>query len=148
MAPSFLKEIRRRSKSSFRTDRSTDSSNASNNESNASVPKNKSSSTLSSIYGGTTTPPASSFLSKSPSAGNLQQQQQQLGTPPPLPNVRPTVSTSSSNRYSVSGMSGLGSPSPKSTLPTSPYAPRILSITDNTWVCASDSFNHQCWKDG
>ncbi|CAG8972904.1 hypothetical protein HYALB_00001324 [Hymenoscyphus albidus] len=130
MAPSFLKEIRRRSKSSFRTNRSTDSSNASNNESGASVPTTKSSSTLSSVYG-STTPPASSLLSKSPSAGNLQQR---LGTPPPIPNGRPTVSTSSSNRYSVSGMSGLGSPSPKSTLPTSPYAPRILSITDNTWV--------------
>lgn len=44
--------------------------------------------------------------------------------------------TASSNRYSVSGMTGLGSPSPngKNTLPISQFVPRILSISDNTWV--------------
>lgn len=51
--------------------------------------------------------------------------------PPP---TRPAISTSASNRYSVSGMSGLGSPAPQSSLPTSPYAPRIVSINDGTWV--------------
>ncbi|KAK6608967.1 zinc metalloproteinase [Botrytis cinerea] len=48
--------------------------------------------------------------------------------------TRPIVSTTGSNRHSVSGMSGVGSPSSKSALPVSPYSPRILSITDNTWV--------------
>ncbi|KAH6677527.1 zinc metallo protein-like proteinase [Halenospora varia] len=124
MAPSFLKDIRRRSKTSFRTDRSTDSSNGTTH----SAPPtnsigNKSSSTLSSLYGGSTPP----SLPNSQSASNLQN----LSNGQPLPS-RPTVSTS--NRYSVSGMSGLGSPSANSSLPTSPYAPRILSISDNTWV--------------
>ena len=128
MAPSFLKDIRRRSRASFRTDRSTDSSNGSGfNSTNGSVPTTKSSSTLNSTYGGTT-PPA---LTNSNSASNLQT----LANLPPPPPARPTISTSSSNRYSVSGMSGLGSPSQKSSLPTSPYAPRILSISENTWVC-------------
>lgn len=124
MAPSFLKDIRRRSKTSFRTDRSTDSSNGTTH----SAPPtnsigNKSSSTLSSLYGGSTPP----SLPNSQSASNLQN----LSNGQLLPS-RPTVSTS--NRYSVSGMSGLGSPSANSSLPTSPYAPRILSISDNTWV--------------
>jgi hypothetical protein len=123
MAPSFLKDIRRRSRASFRTDKSTDSSNGTN----GSVPTTKSSSTLNSTFGGTTPP----ILTNSTSASNLQS----LGNlPPPLPPTRPTISTSLSNRHSVSGMSGLGSPSQKSNLPTSPYAPRILSISDNTWV--------------
>lgn len=129
MAPSFLKDIRRRSKASFRTDKSTDSSTGGSNGTNGSVPTTKSSSTLNSTYG-STTPPA---LTDSISASNLQA----LIGPPTIPNNRPTISASSSNRYSVSGMSGLGSPSQsKSSLPTSQYAPRILSIADSAWVAS------------
>ncbi|KAL3426185.1 zinc metalloproteinase [Phlyctema vagabunda] len=121
MAPAFLKDIRRRSKASFRREQSTDSSNGNPNGS-PSIPAAKSSSTLNS---GSNTPPT---LTTSNSSSNLQVLGEKLG--------RPTVSTAASNRYSVSGMAGLGFPSPnsKTTLPTSLYAPRIVSISDNTWV--------------
>ncbi|KAG9229746.1 zinc metallo protein-like proteinase [Amylocarpus encephaloides] len=129
MAPSFLKEIRRRSKSSFRTDRSTDSSSGSGTT-NDSSPATKSSSTLSSINGGTTPPSTAPVLTSLTLASNIQK----LNKTPPLTPGRPTAPAAAVNRQSVSGMSGLGSPSPMSTLPCSPYAPRILSISDNTWV--------------
>ncbi|KAI1030516.1 hypothetical protein LB503_012188, partial [Fusarium chuoi] len=49
--------------------------------------------------------------------------------------LRPPLS-SNSNRNSVSGMSGLGAPSinGRQTLPVSPYAPRVINITENAWV--------------
>ncbi|CAL3971726.1 hypothetical protein PZA11_005026 [Diplocarpon coronariae] len=124
MATSFLKDLRRRSKASFRTARSTDES-SSNDTNNGFTP---STSTLNSE---SKTPP----LINSNSASNLAA----LGTATPLPFAqRPTVHTSSSNRYSavgsVSGMAGLGSPAPNSSLPASPYAPRVTSIADKTWV--------------
>lgn len=129
MAPSFLKDLRRRSKASFRTDRSTDESGASSNETNGSTP---SSSTLNSAgghEGKSTTPP----LTNSNSASNLQG----LGNVQPPPS-RPTISTSSPKRFStvgsVSGMTGLGSPAQNSSLPSSPYAPRITNVSDGSWV--------------
>ncbi|TVY73332.1 putative zinc metalloproteinase [Lachnellula suecica] len=122
MAPSFLNGLRRKSKTSVRTD------NSNSVESSISGKRSKSSSTLSSTHGGTATPPS---LTNSQSGSNLPTLNGLNGLPPP---VRPTVATSSSNRYSVSGMSGLGSPSQKSSIPLSPYAPQILSIKDNTWV--------------
>jgi hypothetical protein len=126
MAPSFLKDLRRRSRASFRTDKSTDSSNASN----GTVPTTKSTSTLNSTYGSQTPPSA---LQSSSSSSNLFKDQ--TNQAPPVP-VRPQISTSSSKRYST-GMYGLGSPSSANgnpTLPTSPYAPRITSIHDGAWV--------------
>jgi hypothetical protein len=126
MAPSFLKDLRRRSRASFHTDRSTESSNASS----GTVPTTKSTSTLNSTYGSQTPPPA---LQSSNSSSNLFKDQ--TNQAPPVP-VRPQISTSSSKRYST-GMYGLGSPSSANgnpTLPTSPYAPRITSIHDGAWV--------------
>ncbi|RDW73864.1 hypothetical protein BP5796_07306 [Coleophoma crateriformis] len=122
MAPAFLKDFRRRSKASFRTDKTERSTDSSNGTINGSGPAAKSTSTLDS---GSNTPPT---LLHSSSASNLQVLGDKLG--------RPTIATAQNNRYSVSGMSGLGFPSPniKSTLPTSQYAPRILSISENTWV--------------
>jgi len=123
MAPSFLKDLRRRSRASFRTDKSTESSNASS----GTVPTMKSTSTLNSTYGSQTPP---STLQSSGSSSNLFKEQ--IGQPPPVP-VRPQISTS---RYST-GMYGLGSPSSangSTTLPTSPYAPHITSIHDGAWV--------------
>ena len=132
MAPSFLKDIRRRSKSSFRTSKSTDSSFGGNGSNGSTAATNKSSSTLSSIYGGSS--PSTPALTTSMSAGNLQKLN---GDIPPVPPLRPSPNATTNNRYSVQsvpGMSGLGSPSQKSTLPASQFAPRILSISDNTWV--------------
>ncbi|TVY26453.1 putative zinc metalloproteinase [Lachnellula hyalina] len=135
--PAFLRDLRRRSKSSFNrqksdgTDSSTSNSNNGNGNGNNSVPSmptTKSSSTLNSSYGGATPP-----MSNSQSSSNLQTLNG-IAPPPPIPPTRPPISSSSGNRHSVSGMSGLGSPSLKSSIPPSPYAPRILSIADNTWV--------------
>jgi hypothetical protein len=134
MAPSFLKDLRRRSRASFRTDKSTESSNGSSGM----VPTTKSTSTLNSTYGSQTPPSA---LQSSSSSSNLYKDQ--ITPPPPVP-VRPQISTSSSKRYST-GMYGLGSPSSangNATLPTSPYAPRTTSIHDGAWVglCGSWHF--------
>ncbi|KIN00959.1 hypothetical protein OIDMADRAFT_103664 [Oidiodendron maius Zn] len=116
---------RERSKASFRTEESVDAnqnvlSNGQHSHSSSATP---SSSTLNLAYG-STTPPA---LSTSNSATNLQSVNG-AAAPPPRPYASPSVTS----RQSVSGMSGLGSPN--STLPTSQYAPRILSISDNSWV--------------
>lgn len=151
MAPSFFNDIRRRSRASFRNSKSSESITHENTDPNATnggnsanvtkstngtnitnsingiVSKNGSAkSSLNSLYGGGTTPPTPGALTTSNSASNLSS----LGNNMPPP-TRPTVMTSSSNRYSVSGMSGLGSPAQKS---SSPYAPRVLSIESNTLV--------------
>ncbi|RYP92561.1 hypothetical protein DL770_001319 [Monosporascus sp. CRB-9-2] len=118
MAPSFLnfKELRRRSRASFRTDRSTDTSSNSDHQSQETDPTT-----------GSITPPS---LSTQPDpAINLNKDQPQAPPVPPRPSVQPHNST----RYSVSGMTGLGSPalSGKSSLPVSQYAPRISNVTEN-----------------
>ena len=118
MAPSFLnfKEFRRRSRASFRTDRSTDTSSNSDQLSH-----NTTGTT------GSLTPP--SVGAQSDSALNLQRDQA-----PPVP-PRPPVQPFSNNRYSVSGMTGLSSPILNGrTVPTSQYAPRISNLTENVWV--------------
>ncbi|RYP69800.1 hypothetical protein DL771_005909 [Monosporascus sp. 5C6A] len=121
MAPSFLnfKELRRRSRASFRTDRSTDTSSNSDHQSQETDPTT-----------GSITPP--SLSTQSDPAINLHKDQRQA---PPVP-PRPPVQPQNSSRYSVSGMTGLGSPalSGKSSLPISQYAPRISNVTENVWV--------------
>ncbi|KAL1642757.1 hypothetical protein SLS58_005261 [Diplodia intermedia] len=100
--PSFLKDFRRRSIRSFRTD--TSSSEPANNGSNGSgtsIPTSKSSSTLSSVY-------------------------QQTTPPPSLPGE-------GSFANSKAGLNGWATPPPKN-LPTSPYAPRVLSIDNRAMV--------------
>ncbi|KAF7874393.1 uncharacterized protein EAF02_008370 [Botrytis sinoallii] len=126
MAPSFLKDFKRRSKSGAKTTDSSTGESTGSNASGGSAPRSntftssKSQISLNSSYGATTPP----TMTNSQSSSNLNG----MGA------TRPTVSTTGSNRHSVSGMSGVGSPSSKSALPVSPYSPRILSITDNTWV--------------
>ncbi|TGO18734.1 hypothetical protein BTUL_0008g01190 [Botrytis tulipae] len=126
MAPSFLKDFKRRSKSGAKTTDSSTGESTGSNASGGSAPRSntftssKSQISLNSSYGATTPP----TMTNSQSSSNLNG----AGA------TRPTVSTTGSNRHSVSGMSGVGSPSSKSALPVSPYSPRILSITDNTWV--------------
>lgn len=158
MAPGFLKDIRRLSKASFRSDRNTagkENSSSSNgtfstvNSTNSAVLNSditstvgtsadagvngstRSSSTLHSLYGGNT-PPA---LTTSSSASNLQSMSNVSTSRPPS---RPTVLTSSTNRYSVGGMSGMGSPAQKS---QSPYAPRLLNVFEGS-VVSSGTTEH------
>ena len=160
MAPSFL-DFRRRSKASFRTEESVEAnpkynysfkpkpksipstspkpnSNANGHGQLSSSAGTPSSSTLNLAHG-STTPPA---LSSSNSATNLQSIINGNGhangglAMPFRPYAPPSASAPSvTSRQSVSGMSGLGSPN--STLPTSQYAPRILSISDGSWVTTS-----------
>ncbi|KAI1406297.1 putative peptidase family-domain-containing protein [Hypoxylon fuscum] len=122
MAPSFLnfKELRRRSRASFRTERSNDTSSYDDHHSQNTTPTN-----------GSITPP--SVSAQSDPALNAQLKDQLLA--PPVPGNRPSPQPNS-NRYSVSGMTGLGSPAlnGKSSLPVSQYAPRIANIGENTWV--------------
>jgi hypothetical protein len=121
MAPSIFnfKELRRRSRASFRTERSTDTSS---DGSHGTTPTS-----------GSLTPP--SIAHQSDPALNLQLKDHSI---PPVP-VRPrllTPTTTSTNRYSVSGMTGLGSPvnGKGPALPTSQYSPRVTNISDGQWV--------------
>ncbi|OIW26824.1 hypothetical protein CONLIGDRAFT_489852 [Coniochaeta ligniaria NRRL 30616] len=129
MAPSFLnfKELRRRSRASFRTDRSTD---ASSDGSHGTTPTS-----------GSLTPP--SIPNQSDLHLNLQVKDPLDAPlpPPPIPlQSRPQLPSSgsaASNRQSVSGMTGLGSPvlgGRGPSLPVSPFSPRITNISDNAWV--------------
>lgn len=134
MAPSIFnfKELRRRSRASFRTE-----SSASEAGSQGNTPTS-----------GSLTPP--SIAQTSDPALNLQlHKEQQLSRRPSLQTVQSGVNGSngsngvnggSSNRYSVSGMTGLGSPiNGKSSLPVSQYAPRIANVAENAWVSSNPS---------
>ncbi|KAI3396045.1 hypothetical protein diail_541 [Diaporthe ilicicola] len=141
MAPSLLtfKSIRRRSKASFKTEKSaTDANDTSSDASNGRTPTS-----------GSLTPPsmATSVAGQSDPALNHQLSKERLNgdllTPPvpPIPQFRPPLrsATNGSNRNSVSGMTGLGSPAlggrgPYPQLPVSPYAPQIDNVRHGAWV--------------
>ncbi|TPX09563.1 uncharacterized protein E0L32_009164, partial [Thyridium curvatum] len=122
MAPSFLKELRRRSRASFRTETSTDSSSE---ESHGTAPTT-----------GSITPP--SLSQTSDSASNFPFKDS--ATTPPNAAVRPLpqpVPNSNSKRHSVNGMAGLGSPASSGripSLPVSQFSPRIANVQDGSWV--------------
>lgn len=132
MPPSFLnfKELRRRSRASFRTERSTDESSEASN--------------ITSPTTGSLTPP--SIEAQSDPALNLQLKDQPQ---PPEPAVIPRPQShpypnGGSNRYSVSGMTGLGSPVPGGkglSLPVSQYSPQIANLVDNSWVSGATGVN-------
>ncbi|KAI9147857.1 zinc metalloproteinase [Paramyrothecium foliicola] len=124
MAPSFLnfKELRRRSRASFRTEHSTDTSSE-GAASHGTAPSS-----------GSLTPP--SIAQQSDPALNLQVKESPV---PPIPpqhrQQRPPLSSgTNSNRNSVSGMSAMGSPSGRNSVLVSPYAPKIGNVPENAWV--------------
>lgn len=128
MAPSFLslRELRRRSKASFRTDNSTDGS------SDGVVSQQTSPSS------GSVTPPSIAQQSD-PSLDQLVKNNSPIPQlqPQQSPLARPMLAPGSNgSRYSVSGMSGLGSPSisGKNSIPLSKYAPRVHNVAENSWV--------------
>lgn len=160
--PSFLKDLRRISKSSFRS-----GSNKSDNSKD--TPSNQSSSTVESGDPGSTTPPSTVPSDQSssgvPSLNN--------GGAPVAPR-RPTVQQNRNSRYSLlvrrfrgidtcralgfltksdcfhkvltviqnASSSALStSPNGGRQIPTSPYAPRVISISDNSWVSGAKSQN-------
>lgn len=129
MAPSYLsiKSLRRRSKASFKTEKSDKSSDASPNRTPTS---------------GSLTPPSAAPSVNNQSDTALHQQLQksidEAGVPP-IPGMRPPLraATNNSNRFSVGGMTGLGSPAargPQPQLPVSPYAPQIENVRHGAWV--------------
>lgn len=130
MPPSFLnfKELRRRSKASFRTDRSTD---ASSDGSHGTTPTT-----------GSLTPPSIPNQSDLNLSIQVKDQLEPPHAPPAIslhsrPQLSLAASVSSGNRRSVSGMTGLGSPvmgGRGPSLPVSPYSPRLTNISDNAWV--------------
>lgn len=121
MAPGFLKDIRRRSRSSFKTDKS---GTPDHHENVPRIPQTHSNSASSVGLGNGSQTPPNAFESTS----NAQHESNGASI------TRPQIVTSGNHRHSVSGMSGLGSPTQTMSIPTSQYAPRILSIQDNTWV--------------
>ncbi|ORY60900.1 uncharacterized protein BCR38DRAFT_48864 [Pseudomassariella vexata] len=135
MAPSFLsfKELRRRSRASFRTDRSTENTDTSSNDDNQNT--ENTTPTTGSITPPSITPPSIAALSD-PAHSFQTKDPSQLSLPlvPPRPPLQTTTNT---NRFSVSGMTGLGSPTVvgrTKSLPVSQYAPRISNIVENSWV--------------
>ena len=146
--PSFLSDLRRLSHGSFRTQKSH-SSNSSGD-----APSNKSSSTVNTAAGSSTPPstlPSEKSSSTLPTIGSL--------APPPIL-ARPSAYPSQNSRYSIavcslalnpwitantswssqggSQLTLAKSPSPPRTQnPTSPYAPGLLSVSDNSWVSAA-----------
>lgn len=130
MAPSFLnfKELRRRSRASFRTDQSSNDNSSNDNDdvSHGTAPTT-----------GSITP--ASLAGQSDPALNLQVKDQ-VPPPPPVPQNRPpSQAPPGSKRYSMSGMTGLGSPTvtingQNKSFAVSHYAPRITNVTENSWV--------------
>lgn len=139
MAPSLLsiKSLRRRSKASFKTEKSaTDATDTSSDASNGRTPTS-----------GSLTPPSAAPSVNNQSDVALHQQLtkdavNESGVLAP-PGLRPPLrsATNNSNRYSVNGMTGLGSPpsggrGPQPQLPVSPYAPQFDNIRHGAWVSA------------
>lgn len=143
----FFKDLRRK-RGSSKTEKSPSGSKAFKG-SNGTVPTAKSSSTVNSLYDSST--PASTIQPQT-SVPNLWHRKSANGISP-LPQ-RPIAVSPSPNRNSVlvspwsqlegrgqsdgSALQGLSTPSisggstPR--MPTSAFAPRILSISDNSWV--------------
>lgn len=124
MAPAFLKQLRRRSKASFKTENSTDTSSEGAGSHGAQST-------------GSVTPP--SFAQQSDPALHTQVKDQHGGSQnrhsrPPVPPL--PVSASNSSRNSLGNTSVLGSPSMngRTSPPLSQYAPRIHNISENSWV--------------
>ncbi|KAG5951124.1 hypothetical protein E4U53_003726 [Claviceps sorghi] len=125
MAPAFLKQLRRRSRVSFRTDNSTDASSDGTNSQHT-LPSS-----------GSITPP--SVGHRSDPALDLQMQSSDSSQKAPKRTIsksRPALSSVCSNsKRSVSGTSGLGAPvNGRGTTSLSQYAPRVHNISENSWV--------------
>lgn len=116
-----FRELRRRSRASFRTEHSTD--NSSDAGGSGATPTT-----------GSLTPPSISNTSD-PSLLLHDAKDAQSAPPTPRP---PLTAAPSVYRRSVSGMSGLGYPPMNGgTAPASPYAPKISNVPENAWVCSN-----------
>ena len=155
----FFKELRRRktaSKAEKSIPNGIKNSNESNGTSDSTMPTTKSSSTLNSVYGSST--PSSSIQPHQSTPNLVMSKSASTMTPNPLPQ-RPMPLGSVGNRssfmvgttqhsYQLKGDAsadyhleqGSNTPSVNGTatpkLPTSTFAPRIMTISDNSWVCS------------
>ncbi|KAG6148128.1 hypothetical protein E4U28_005181 [Claviceps purpurea] len=129
MAPSFLKQLRRRSRASFRTDTSTDASSDGTNSQGTSP----SSGSVTPPSVGHQSDPALDFQIKS--SGSLRKIPKRTVSQS-RPALSSVCSNSSNSRTSVSGMSGLGAPpvGGRDTVSLSQYAPRVHNILENSWA--------------
>ncbi|KAF2773804.1 hypothetical protein EJ03DRAFT_284999 [Teratosphaeria nubilosa] len=143
--PSFLKDLslRRRSKSSIKPQEAETylngkgngsdsvSGNTSGNEATSDdlhVPPNKSSTTLSSFFDKQSRPDTL-YSQQSRSSTHVGQVRNGSKTPPL---ARPRMPSSQSNRYSLVGMPLQNGE--RAAPATSPLAPRVLSVSDGSWV--------------
>ncbi|KAB8221306.1 putative peptidase family-domain-containing protein [Aspergillus novoparasiticus] len=130
----FFSQLRRRSRPSFRATKSNQSK-SNESQSNGEMTSGKSSSTLDTASYSSLTPPSSikpttsspNLPSLSETNGSTTGNNSSLSVPP----QRPAPHTSPSQRNSVVGSINGGVRTPT---PSSPYAPRIVSIADNSWV--------------
>ncbi|KAK2754042.1 hypothetical protein FQN54_007211 [Arachnomyces sp. PD_36] len=130
----FLKELRRRSRSSFRSNSNNTSSSEYHSAKNGDMPQAVSSSTIDSSSSSNTPPstvnpslPSSRTSIMSNSNGNIASTP---GTPKPR-SIAPQ-----SARNSVIGANSLSANGTSRTPPTStsPFSPRVHSVSDNSWV--------------
>ncbi|KAF9891114.1 hypothetical protein FE257_005050 [Aspergillus nanangensis] len=131
----FFEQLRRRSRASFRTGR-THGVKPNGSQPNGEMPLGKSSSTIDTVSYSSVTPPSSikPTISSSnlPSLSESNSSTNGTGSLHPQrsnPVASPAQRNSMIGGSPVSGHSGIRSPTP-----SSPYAPRIVSISDNAWV--------------
>ncbi|KAF7114077.1 hypothetical protein CNMCM5793_007057 [Aspergillus hiratsukae] len=134
----FFKPLRRRSKASFHTSKSNDSK-FNESQSNGDMTSGKSSSTLDTSSYSSVTPPSSIKPNASspnlPALTEVNSNVNGTSTPITVPPQRPTLApVPSSQRNSMIAGSIMSINSARSPSPSSPYAPRVISIADNAWV--------------
>ncbi|ROT42716.1 hypothetical protein SODALDRAFT_268011 [Sodiomyces alkalinus F11] len=131
MAPAFLRELRRRSRASIRTEQSTDrageqySTDCSSNASQGTVPT-----------AGSVTPPSNHGSEVALDLHLKDTSGQSANTTPiPRPPPQPIVNVNT-NRNSVASVAGWSSPTAnaKANLVVSPYAPRVTNCADGTYA--------------
>jgi len=122
MAPTFLKSLRRRSRASFRTERSTTDDSSEGGANSQGTGGASSGAVTPASINHNSDPALDLQVKDTPNAS-----QSTLSQRPAIPNT---------NRYSVPSMSGLGAPSihGRPNLPVSQYAPRIDNAQDGIFV--------------
>ncbi|KAF2870955.1 putative peptidase family-domain-containing protein [Massariosphaeria phaeospora] len=122
--PSFLSSLRRKSKAAIRTDEKHGNG----------LSKKKSSATLNSSAIASTSTPATPASSTSGDMIAIQSNDFENGAPP-LPTPRPQrPAVNPTKRYSLNGMPSTSSTPQFSGNPSSLLAPRVLSVSEGSWV--------------
>ncbi|PYH93288.1 hypothetical protein BO71DRAFT_4641 [Aspergillus ellipticus CBS 707.79] len=135
----LFKQLRRRSKANINRSKSPETK-SNESQSNGEMTSGKSSSTLETASYSSLTPPSSikpnlsspNLPSLSESNGASNSAVSPVSAPPQRPGLLSTPSQRNS-AYFGSNMSVNGSAS-RSPTPSSPYAPRLVSVSDNSWV--------------